>query len=189
MENLKISYQISPEEYLEGYDIFYRKKKRKFTFIKAGLFAIALLLFIQQVYIDPYYTIGWICIAICAGAIAAIFGTPKIERRNYEQAIKALTADTYELNVTKESLTVSTVLPDDSEYLEEDEKGSLKPHPEIPPTVMDLTDKSFKAYESEGVICAMDRDLSMTVPKSKLSKYDLEALRELLKPEEIILKK
>ena len=189
MEPLKLSYKISKEEFLEGYDIFYQKKKKKSTIIKAVMFLVVLVLFIQQVIIDPYYTMGWICIIICVGAIACIFATPKMERNSYERAVKALIDDTYELTLTKEKLTVSTVLADsDNKYLEVDKDGNTISHPKIVPTEIDLLDKHFRAYETENVFSVMNKDISLTIPKSKLTKYDIEAIRDTVKPEKITLK-
>ncbi len=190
MEKLMLCYKLSSEERLEGYDIYYRVKKRKFTFIKAALFAIVLILFIQQVIMDPYYTLGWICIIICAGAIACIFATPKMERKNFERANEALKDDAYRLETDGKTLTVSTVLPDsDGEYLDIGKDGEPIPQPEIKPTVIDLTAKDFKSFESENVITASDRTAFFTVPKSALSKYEIETLRDALKPAQIVLKK
>ena len=190
MENITLSYKISLEERLEGYDIYYRVKKRKFTFIKAAAFAIMLILFIQQVIMNPKYTLGWICIIVCLGAIACIFATPKMERKNYGYANEALKDDVYRFEMSKDKILVSTVLPDsDEKYLDIDKEGNAVSQPEIQPTAVDMTDRKFSAYESENVFTVSDSGAFFTVPKSGLSKYEEQELRDRLKPVPIAFKK
>lgn len=182
MEKLSITYKISKEAFMEGYDVFYRQKKAKSTYIKAALFAAALLLFIQQVWMDPYFTMGWVCIVICIGAILCILATPKMDRQNYERALKGLEGDTYRLSIENRKISVETVILDnDDKCLDADSEGNLLPHPEIKPTVIDMDDKSYRTVETDKIFVVMTKDYSLVIPKEPLSIYDTEALRDGLK--------
>ena len=179
MEKLKLVYSVKPEEWLEGYDIYQKLYRRKFTYIKAAIFLIPLLLFLEQLMHDPYYVMAYVCIAVCIGAIACIFATPKMERKNTERALEAIKDDKYELILTEDKLTVSTIIPEtDGEYLEKDENGEPIPLPEIKPTVVELADKDLKVVETERIIGVFSKELSLAIPKSELNERDLAILRE-----------
>lgn len=178
---MKLTYNIEKEEWLEGYDLQWRLFRKKFTYIKAAIFAVPLLLFMQQLWIDPYYTMGWFCLAICIAAISAILATPKMERKSSERALEALKNDTYVLEIDGDKLSVLTVLPKDDSDLERDENGEVIPLPEIKPSVIDLKDKSVKAVEGEKIIGVFSNDFSAVIPKRPLSMYELGDLKSALK--------
>lgn len=178
---MKLTYNIEKEEWLEGYDLQWRLFRRKFTYIKAGIFAVPLLLFMQQLWIDPYYTMGWFCLAVCIAAIAAILATPKMERKGYERALDALKDDSYVLEIEGDKLSISTVLPENDSDLEKDENGEVIPLPEINPSVIDLKDKNVKTVEGEKMIGVFSTNFSAVIPKRPLSMYELGDLKSALK--------
>lgn len=179
MEKLKLVYSIKSEEWMEGYDLYKKMFTRKFTYIKAAIFLIPLLLFVQQVWIDPTYTMGWICIVVCIGAIAAIFANPRLERKNIEHALEAVKDDKYEFTLYDDKFTVSTILPEnESEYLDRDENGNAVPLPEIKPTEVSLKEKGLKIIETEKIFGFYTKAVSLTVPKSALNDRDTAILRE-----------
>lgn len=179
MEKLKLVYSIKSEEWMEGYDLYKKMFTRKFTYIKAAIFLIPLLLFVQQVWIDPTYTMGWICIVVCIGAIAAIFANPRLERKNTEHALEAVKDDKYEFTLYDDKFTVSTILPEnESEYLDRDENGNAVPLPEIKPTEVSLKEKGLKIIETEKIFGFYTKAVSLTVPKSALNDRDTAILRE-----------
>lgn len=180
MEKLKLVYSIKSEEWMEGYDLYKKMFTRKFTYIKAAIFLIPLLLFVQQVWIDPTYTMGWICIVVCIGAIAAIFANPRLERKNTEHALEAVKDDKYEFTLYDDKFTVSTILPEnESEYLDRDENGNAVPLPEIKPTEVSLKEKGLKIIETEKIFGFYTKAVSLTVPKSALNDRDTAILREM----------
>ena len=181
MEKLKLVYSVKAEEWLEGYDIYYKTFRRKFTYIKAAIFLIPLLLFAQQIILEPTYTMGWVCIVICIAAIACIFAMPGVERKNTERALGAIKDDKYELILTDDKLTVSTILPDnEADYLENDADGNVIPAPEIKPTVVDLKEKGLQLVETEKIIGVFTKSLSLAIPKSELNVHDKTVLRETI---------
>lgn len=185
MEKLKLTYQIKAEELMEGYDLYYKAFRQKFTYIKAAIFLIPLLLFLQQVWMDPYYTLGWVCIIICIGAIYCILAMPKLERRNTERALSAIKDDSYQLVLTDENLSVSTIIPEEDEkYLDVNSDGTLRPLPEIRPTVVGFKEKSYRCVETEKIFSVMTKEVSLVIPKNNLSVYEKETLRDSLKPSE-----
>ena len=160
-------YAFSQEEWLEGFNLYHKLYRRKFTYIKAAIFAIPLLLFIQSVFVDPYYTMGYICIAVCAAAAVCILMTPKLERRSYEHAIEYLVGDSYELKAEGSRLSLSTLPAPDAETPSQ-------------PTVIDISDKSYKGIETENIFGAFTKYASIVVPKRSLSADEQEALRRIL---------
>lgn len=182
MEKLKLVYSIKKEEWLEGYDLYQKIFRQKFTYIKAAVFLIPLLLFIQQIWLDPYFKMGYVCIAVCIGAIVCIFLTPRMERKTHERALEAIKDDKYKLTVTEEAITVETILPDtDREYLEKDKDGNEIPLPEIRPTVIPLSERSLKLIESENVVGIFTKTVSIVIPRSELNDYDVETLKKAIK--------
>lgn len=178
MEKLKLNYAVSESDWLEGYDLYYRRYRRKFTYIKAALFMIPLLLFIQQIWLDPYYTMGWICIIVCIGAIACIFATPKLERKNSERALTALREDRYELTLTDTDVTVRTILPEsDEKYLDYDKEGNPVPQPEIKPTVVKLGEKGLMLEEMSNAYAIISKEINLVVPKSAMTAEETEILK------------
>ena len=182
MEKLNLNYAVKAEEWLEGYDLYYKLYRKRTTYFKAALFLIPLLLFIEQVIRDPYYTMGWICIIVCIGAIACIFATPKLERRNSERALTAISDDRYVLTLTDTDLTVRTIIPEsDEQYLDVDKDGNTIPQPEIPPTVVKLGEKGLKLAETENTYTILSREMNLVVPKSVMSAEETEILKSAFK--------
>lgn len=181
MEKIKLLYPIKPEEWLEGYDLYQKMYRRKFTYIKACAFLIPLILFLQQIWIDPYFTVGYICIAVCVGAIVCIFLTPGIERKTTERALEAIKDDNYVLTLFDDRIEISTVLPEsDEKFLEPDESGAKKPLPEIAPTVILLSEKNLRAVETEKIIGVFTSKTSAVIPKSALNDRDVSVLKTAL---------
>ena len=185
MEKLKLVYGIKQEEWLECYDLFYSLYRKKWTYIKAGIFVIPLALFIFDVIAQPSFTMGWVCIVVCLGAIAAILATPKLDRRNTEHALEALKDDRYQFTLFDDRIEIGTVLPENEEnYLDRDADGNPIPEPEIRPVVIKLSEKSFQVIETENIFALITKEMSYAVPKAGLSVYELETLRDLRrKPE------
>ena len=163
MEKLKLSCRISPDEWLEGYDLYYKKFRQKFTYIRAALFIIPMLLFLQQVWLQPSFIMGWVCIAVCVAAVVCIFLNPKNERNAAAHALEGLVDKSFEVALSDDRITVSEVVP---------EGGEQKP----PAAVV-----VFSAEETERVFAVMSKSGFIAVPKGGLSKYDLEALRDGVK--------
>ena len=182
MEKLKLTYSIKKEEWLEGYDLSYSLFRKKFTYIKAAVFLIPLLLFIEQLFRDPHFKMGYVCVAVCIGAIVCIFATPKMERRTAERALDSLSGDIYCLTLYEDRLKIETIIPEGEEkYLDRDENGEPIPLPKIEPTVIPLSDKSLRATETDSIIGVFTKAISCVIPKSGLNDNDLDVLKTALK--------
>ncbi|MCD7771051.1 MAG: hypothetical protein LUH23_03050 [Oscillospiraceae bacterium] len=175
-----IEYGFNQESWLEGYDMYYKLYKRKRTILFVVLFLVLGLLFVQQVVMDPTYGVGWMCLAICL-AVAVVYAlSPWYERKNVQKALPAIENDRYILKIYPEKITVRTILPeDDSQYLEPDESGNLKPYPEIPETVIDLSDKTLKTAETDKMFAVYTKYTQCIIPKGDLSEEELERLRKI----------
>ncbi len=178
---LSLEYKISKEEWLSGYDLYYNLFKKKTTYLKAAIFVIPLILFIEQVIRDPSFTVGWVCIGICVAMIGSALFTGKLERKNMATALDAIKDDSYVLNLYEDRLTVKTIVNESPENLEYDENGELKPLPEIPESVCELTDKTLKVYETKDLVALFSRKGSFFVPKSAINESDLDILTSCLK--------
>lgn len=182
MEKLKLIYSVEKEEWLEGYDLSYNLYRKKFTYIKAAIFLIPLLLFIEQLFHDPKFIMGYVCIAVCIGAIACIFATPKMERAAAERALDGIAGDTYQMTLTEENITFETVKANiGEELLEQDADGKTVELPKTEPVTVSLSDKSFRAIETEKIVGVFTKGISYVLPKSQMNDYDLDTLRKGLK--------
>lgn len=178
---MRLTYNIEKEEWLEGYDLQWRMFRRKFTYIKAAIFVVPALLFVQQLWIDPNYTMGWFCLAICIAVITTIFATPKLERKTYERALEAIKNDAYVLEIEGDKLSVTTILPENDPDLEKDENGEVIPLPEIKPSVIDLKERNVKTVEGEKIIGVFSNEFSAVIPKRPLSMYEIGDLKSALR--------
>lgn len=179
---LKVKYGIDKNEWLEGWEIYYKTYKQKSVYIRAAVFLIPLALFVEQVVRDPSYGVGWVCVGICIACIAALFFSKHTEKKNYINALEALKDDEYILTVDGSTLTLETVLPEsDKEFLEPDEEGNLKEYPAIEPTVCDLSDNSLKCFETENIIGLFSEKLGCVIPKAKINEDELNELKTSLK--------
>ncbi|MCD8005448.1 MAG: hypothetical protein LUF29_00510, partial [Oscillospiraceae bacterium] len=174
-----IEYGFDQESWLEGYDTYYKLYRRRRTIIFVALFLVLALLFVQQVVMDPSYGVGWMCLAICL-AVAVVYAlSPWYERKNVIKALPAIENDRYVMKIYPEKITIRTILPeDDSEYLEPDESGNLKPYPEIPETVIDLTDKTLKTAETDKMFGIFTKYTQCIIPKKDVSEEELERLKQ-----------
>ncbi len=175
-----IEYGFHQESWLEGYDMYYKLYRRKRTILFVVLFLVLGLLFVQQVVMDPTYGVGWMCLAICF-AVAVVYAlSPWYERKNVIKALPAIENDRYVLKIYPEKITIRTIISeDDSQYLEPDESGNLKPYPTIPETVIDLSDKTLKTAETEKMFAVFTKYTQSIIPKEDLSEEELERLRKI----------
>ncbi|MCD7846441.1 MAG: hypothetical protein LUG49_00170 [Oscillospiraceae bacterium] len=175
-----IEYGFDEESWLEGYDAYYKLYRRRRTIGFVVLFLVLALLFVQQVVMDPTYGVGWTCLAICL-AIALVYAlAPAYEKRNVRRALPAIQNDRYVLKIYPNKITVRTILPEeDSQYLEPDEFGNLKPYPEIPETTIDLTDKTLKTAETDKMFAVYTKYTQCIIPKGNISEEQLERLRKI----------
>lgn len=177
---LKIEYKISKENWLKGYDLYYGLFKKKITFIKAALFLIPLLLFGQQVVMEPSYMAGWVCITICIAIIVGTLIMPKLERKNTANALDAIADDSYVLELFDDKFSITTKIFESEDNLEYDENGEVKPLPEIPASVCELTEKSLKGYETEDLIALFSQRGSFFIPKCELDGISYETIKASL---------
>lgn len=179
---LKLHYSIDKNEWLEGWNIYFKTFKQKWVYIRAAIFLVPLALFVEQVVRDPSYGVGWVSIGICIACISALFFSRNTEKKNYINALEALKDDEYILTVDGATLTLETILPEsDKEFLEPDEEGNLKEYPAIEPTVCDLTDKTLKCFETQNIIGLFSEKFGCVIPKAKIDENELCELKASLK--------
>lgn len=181
MELLKLLYSIDENEWLEGYDLYQKLYKRRSVYIKAAIFLIPLILFIQQIWLDPHFTMGYVCIAVCLAAIVCILLTPSLERKNVMRALSGISGDMYQLTLFADKLTVETVAQENRpENLEPDGSGGLI-RPENPaPTVIGFDDRSMKVIETEKIFGIFTKQTSIVLPKREMNDHDAETIRKTL---------
>lgn len=177
---LRTEYKISKEEWLKGYDIYASMFKKKSAYLRAAIFVVPLALFIEQIIRDSSYTMGWICIVICVAMITAALLTPIIERKQTAQALDAIADDTYVLELYDDRFTVSTKICEDEKNLEYDENGEVRPLPEIPASVCELSEKSLRGCETADIIALFSNKGSFFIPKSALDSESLETFKTSL---------
>ncbi len=174
-----IEYGFEQESWLEGYDMYYKLYRKRRTIIFAVIFLVLALLFVQQVAVDPTYGVGWMCLVICVAIAVVYLISPVIEKKNVKNALPAIENDRYVVRIYPEKVTVKTILPEDDEkYLEPDETGELKPYPEIPETVIDLSDKTLKTAETDKMFAIYTKYTQCIITKKDLSEDEIEKLRE-----------
>ncbi|MBQ8623276.1 MAG: hypothetical protein IJ424_02725 [Oscillospiraceae bacterium] len=178
---LNLEYKITKEDWLSGYDLYFNLFTKKTTYIKAAIFVVPLILFIEQVIRDPKFTVGWVCIAACVMMIVSAFISNKLERKNIANALDAIKDDIYILNLFDDRLTVKTIVNESPENLEYDENGELKPLPEIPESVCEFSEKTLKVYETEKIIGLFSRRGSFFIPKAGLDENELNVVTSTLK--------
>jgi len=174
-----IEYGFDEESWLEGYDAYYKLYRRRRTIIFVVLFLVLAALFVQQVVLDPTYGVGWTCLAICLAIVLVYALAPAYEKRNVRRALPAIQNDRYVLKIYPNKITVRTIFPEeDSQYLEPDESGALKPYPEIPETTIDLSDKTLKTAETEKMFAVFTKYTQCIVTKGDLREEELERLKQ-----------
>ncbi len=174
-----IEYGFEQESWLEGYDMYYKLYRKRRTIIFAVIFLVLALLFVQQVAVDPTYGVGWMCLVICVAIAVVYLISPVIEKKNVKNALPAIENDRYVVRIYPEKVTVKTILPaDDEKYLEPDETGELKPYPEIPETVIDLSDKTLKTAETDKMFAIYTKYTQCIITKKDLSEDEIKMLRE-----------
>lgn len=178
---LTLEYKISKDDWLNGYDLYYSLFKKKTTYLKAAIFVIPLVLFIEQVIRNPGFTVGWVCIGVCVAMIVSALMSIKLDRKNMATALEAIKDDSYVLNLFEDRLTVKTTINESPENLEYDENGELKPLPEIPESVCELTEKSLKVYETKDLVALFSHKGSFFIPKKDVNESDLGILTSCLK--------
>ncbi len=170
MEKLKLLYTADKKDFLEGYDLYHKLYRQKAVYIKAAIFLIPLLLFIQQICMDPYFYMGYLCIIVCTAAIVCIILTPNMERRTTERALENISGRKYQFTLYEDRLTVERVYPEGEE-----------PAAKIMSTEISLGEKSLKLIETETVVGIFTKAESVVLPKREMNDYDLETIRKYIK--------
>lgn len=179
---LKINYVITKEHWLEGWDIYYMLFRRKWAYIRAGVFVIPLVLFVDQVIRQPSYGIGWMSIAICLACMASPILLKKKERMQYDAALDGIKDGSFEVTIDGSTLTLKTIVPESEvEYLDKDEDGNPIPLEPIPESVCDLSDKKLKCVETANIIGIYSKKGSYIITKEGLTDEEITSVTAALK--------
>lgn len=179
---IKINYKINKEQWLEGWDIYYSLYRQKWAYVRAGIFLIPLILFVDQVIKEPSYGIGWMSIAICLACMVSPILLKKKERRQYSDALDGINDGSFEVTVDGTTLTLETIVSEtESEYLDKDEDGNPIPLEPVPKSVCDLSDKDVKCVDTANIIGIYSKKGSYIITKEGLSEEELGAVSAALK--------
>lgn len=191
---INISYKVSSEQWIQGWEKYYDTFRFKGQVIRAAIFLVPLILFVEQVIKDPSYGAGWICIVICLLSMAVLLLSKFTEKRNYIKLLEVGATDTFTLSVADNDLMLIKVeegqnqtvtVEDDNVSIEgelaDDADLDKEELSDIPPMKCDLSDKLVKAFESDEFFGIFSDILSCVIPKSQLSEEDASSLREALK--------
>ncbi len=178
---LNLSYKISKDVWMKGYDLYFSVFKKKSMIIKAAIFAATSLLFVDQIVRDPSNTTGWLCFIVCIAMVAMILMNSKIERKNMFKALDGIEGDTYIFNLFDDCFTVKTVVAESEENLEYDEEGNVVPLPEIQPSVCYFNDRGLRCVETSELYAVFSYRGCFFVPKAELLDEQNEALKQALK--------
>ncbi len=166
---LNLSYKISKDDWMKGYDLYFKMFKRRSMIIKAGIFAVTSLLFIDQIVKDPSNTTGWLCFIVCIAMVAMILMNSRIERKNMMRALDGIVDDTYVFDLFDDSFTVKTIVSEKEENLEYDEEGNIVPLPDIEPSVCYFNDRGLRCIETSDIYAVFSYRGCFFIPKAELS--------------------
>ncbi len=164
---MKLSYNLTKEEYLKGWDLYYKKYKKLNDYIKAAVFALLSVFFIQQVYLDPTYGIGWAGIAVCwLYVVYILVFTKRMVRKRYELAVSELIKDSYTVSdENPDGVEITVTLPMAEELSTEADENveSLKPKEIV--NLYPYGSKDVTLIDSEDILWLTNKAASQVIPK------------------------
>lgn len=182
MEKTSFEFSFDKDVWLKGYEIYNRLYRKRKKIIYTAVFGVLALLFLQQIIMNPSYGVGWVCMAISLGVVAAVWLNPLFERKKIEPALDALKDDKYSVSIYDNKYTVKTILPEsDNEFLEVDENGERIPLEPIPETSVSFEDKDFKAVITDELIGMFTANTQCIIPKKCLDEEKIKLIEDLLK--------
>ncbi len=177
---LNLSYKISKDVWMKGYDLYFNTFKKRSMILKASIFTVTSLLFIDQIVRDPANSTGWLCFIVCIAMVAMILMNSRIERKNMFKALDGIDGDTYIFDLFDDSFTVKTIVSESEENLEYDEEGNVVPLPEIQPSVCRFDDKGIRCIETSELFAIFSYRGCFFVPKAELNEEEYQALKQAL---------
>lgn len=178
---LNLQYKISKDDWMKGYDLYFKMFKKRSTIAKAGIFAATALLFVDQIIKDPASSTGWLCFIVSIAMVVMIFVNTRVERKNMLRALEGIDGDSYVFELYDDRFTVKTVVCEKEENLEYDAEGNPIPLPEIEPSVCYFNDRGIRCIETSDVYAVFSYKGSFFVPKNELSDSDNSALKDTFK--------
>ena len=162
---MKLSYNLTKEEYLKGWDLYYKRYKKINEYIKAIVFALISILFIQQIYLDPTYGIGWAGTIVCWLYVVYIFiFTKPVAKKRYELALDELVKDELVISgENSEGLEITTVIAEevstaDESNVENSEQRSIS-------HLYPYDSKDSALIEKEDILWITAKEASQVIPK------------------------
>ncbi len=177
---LNLQYKISKDDWMRGYDLYFKIFKKRSMIIKAAIFAATSLLFVDQIVKDPSNTTGWLCFIVCVAMVAMILMNSRIERKNMQKALEGITDDTYVFDLFDDCFTVKTIVSEKEENLEYDEDGNIIPLPEIKPSVCYFNDRGLRCVEISELYAVFSYRGCFFIPKTGLDTAENDALKQSL---------
>lgn len=81
MEKTSFEFSFDKDVWLKGYEIYNRLYRKRKKIIYTAVFGVLAILFLQQIIMNPSYGVGWVCMAISLGVVAAVWLNPLFERK------------------------------------------------------------------------------------------------------------
>lgn len=132
-----LEYSVSNDEENLAFKEFQKKFVLKNNIIKTVIFGIIMALFIQQVYLEPSYTMGWIAIAVILAILFTVWYNPVKIRKTLMKSLKEIENDIYAFDLYEDHFSISTIyceaqnevtsLSEFEENQEENEPLEIKP--------------------------------------------------------------
>lgn len=198
-----LEYTIKTEEYITAFVAFQKKYVYPKNYILTAIFAAIAILYGNQIYVDPSYSIAWLLIGMCVLFVAQMWFNTYRVRKKLATSIKEIADDKYTTNVFENGLRISTVFGDVSESASTDtaveavpvqentELAEKKPDyddydnydnivEEVPPKEIFFDRDKPNIISAEGMyIIYLKKRMFYVIPKRALSESDSTILSEL----------
>ncbi len=197
---LTLQYDITPEEYLEAYDIVYKMDVMT-KLLLPSLFTGAVGIALATLSIMGKINIMFIALgAVLLGMAVSIYLMPRKARKMFYESVKALKDDRYKMSVYNMHLIAETVIPDedkklaeelfegdkaqaesdggfDKEKLQKIEKTGLSVQPE--PTRVEYPKEDMAVRENDRFfLLFIDNTTWFTIPKRCLADEQISVFRD-----------
>lgn len=185
-----LEYTIKTEEYITAFVAFQKKYVYPKNYILTAIFAAIAILYGNQIYVDPSYSIAWLLIGMCVLFVAQMWFNTYRVRKKLATSIKEIADDKYTTNVFENGLRISTVFGDVSESAST-ELAEKKPDyddydnydnivEEVPPKEIFFDRDKPNIISAEGMyIIYLKKRMFYVIPKRALSESDSTILSEL----------
>lgn len=185
----KGKYKSDTETILSGYKIFRKRYVFKGLILKLLLVILALASSVMMlVTSDGSSTMPVMMILLCIFIGIYFVSQPVINQKNLKKGLDNLDGSEYEVEITDQTVKISTVIPPEDTSEEEkteentvEEADENKENEEIPATLIHLDSSivDFIDYEGMFIIC-VKKSYVFIIPKSAFTEEEVQAVKEKL---------